>query len=132
MPLNHVAGEQIEGLDPIYRVVPLAKYQEQTRLTTQVMEMSTGKFRREVARTRPIWQAALNHAMMSFAAAGTTPGALAYDCIAQEYPRTGMVAFIFNATVNGAELFVTAPFALGQQQIADLTLRNLWQPYTIN
>lgn len=132
MPLNREKGEILEGYDPIFRVVPPEKYQEQTRLTTTVKEMRGTKFRRKVNVTRPIWEAALRHAQLCFYNAGADPGALAYDCIVQEYPRTGMVIFIFNATVLGEEKYVVAPFALGHEQIADLTVRNLWQPYTLN
>jgi hypothetical protein len=132
MPLNQIAGEVVEGMDSIFRVVPVAKYAEQTRLTTLVKEMRGKKFKRPVDVQRPIWEAALGYAQQAFANAGATPGKLSFDCICQEYPRTGMVAFIFNATIDGTERYVTAPFLLAHEQIADLTVRNLWQPYTIN
>ena len=132
MPLNHVSGEVLNGYDPIFRVVPPSKYAEQTRLTTIVEELRGKKFQRKVKVQRSIWEAAINHAKLAFYNAGADPGALAYDCIAQEYPRPGMVVFIFNATVLGEERYVLAPFQLGHEQIADLTVRNLWQPYTLN
>jgi hypothetical protein len=132
MPLNHLAGEHLDGYDPVYRVVAPSKYAEQTRLTTIVEEMRGKKFQRKVKVQRSIWEAALRHAQLAFYSAGADPGRLAYDCIVQEYPRTGMVVFIFNATVLGEERYVLAPFKLGHEQIADLTVRNLWQPYTLN
>ncbi len=132
MPLDHVHGEQIDGYDPVYRVVPVAKYAEQTRLTTVIKRMSTGKFKRMVDATVPIWDAARNYAMEAFIGAGAQPGRLDFDCICQEMPRENAVVFIFNATIDGVEHYVTAPFRLGHEQIADLTVRNLWQPYTVN
>jgi hypothetical protein len=132
MVLNREIGEIVEGMDDIFRVVPIEKYKNQPRLTTTVRRMSGKKFRREVDVTMPIWQAAHDHAVMSFAKSGAPAGQLAYDAIAQEYPRTGCLCFIFAADINGAEMFVTAPFLLGNDQIADLELRGLWQRYTVN
>jgi hypothetical protein len=132
MPLNHVSGEVLDGYDAIFRVVPPSKYAEQTRLTTIVEELRGKKFQRKVKVKRSIWEAAIRHAQLAFYNAGADPGQLAYDCIVQEYPRTGVVVFIFNATVLGEERYVLAPFKLGHEQIADLTVRNLWQPYTLN
>ena len=132
MPLHHDIGEIVEGMDEIFHVVPIEKYKQQPRLTTVVRRMSGRRFRREIDVTLPIWQAAHDHAVMSFANSGAPAGPLAYDAIAQEYPRTGCVCFVFAADINGAEMFVTAPFLLGKDQIADLTLRGLWQPYTVN
>jgi hypothetical protein len=134
MPLNHIQGEpNVEGMDPVYRVVPLSKYQEATRLTTEVKETVGKKFKREVTVERPIWAVAHKMAMYAFLQAGAPPGSkLPYDCIAQEYPRTGIVCFIFNATINGTELYVRIPVKLGDAQIADLVLRNQWQPFRVN
>jgi hypothetical protein len=132
MPLDQTKGEVIEGFDPIFRVVPLSKYAEQTRLTTVVQRMSTGKFKRKVDVVKPIWIAAREHAAQAFANSGADAGSLAFDVLVQEYPRTGVVNFIFNATLSGQEMYVSAPFKLTEEQIADLTVRNLWQPYTIN
>lgn len=132
MPLNRVSGETVEGMDAIFRVVPLSKYAEQTRLTTIVKEMRGKKFRREVDVEKPIWEAALNHAQRCFYNSGAKAGALSYDCIVQEYPRTSIVCFIFETTIDGMNMLVPAPFRLGPEQIADLTVRNLWQPYTLN
>jgi hypothetical protein len=132
MPLNHTDGEQIEGFDPVYRVVPVAKWAEQTRMTTVVKRMSTGKFKRLVDKKVPIYTAAVDYAREAFYNAGAAPGSLGFDMICQEHFRVGMVIFVFNATINGVEHYVTAPFSLGHEQIADLTVRNLWQSYTVN
>lgn len=134
MPLNHVQGEpNVEGMDPIYRVVPLTKYSDASRLTTEVEEVSGRKFKRKVKVERPIWIVALRHAMEAFVGAGAQPGSkLAYDVLVQEYPKTGVVCFLFNATINGEEKYVVAPFKLGDAQIADLVLRNQWQPFRLN
>lgn len=133
MPLDHVKGEIIEEMDAVFIVSPLSKWASQSRLTTEVEEVQGKKFKRKVMVTRPIWQVALSYAKMAFVHAGAQPGSdLAYDCIVQEYPRTDIVCFLFNATVNGQEMYFTAPFKLGKDQIADLTLRNLWRPYTLN
>lgn len=132
MPLDPLRGEDIEGYDCVYRVVPAAKYANQPRLTTTVKRMSSGKFKREIDVEMPLWRAALEDAMMAFANAGAPAGDLAYDAIAQEYPRSGMVVFVFEATINGENYYHYAPFLLSKAQIADLTTRNLWQPYTVN
>ncbi len=132
MPINHEIGEIVEGMDDIFRVVPIEKYQQQPRLTTTVKRMGGGKFKRERDVTMPVWQAALEHAQMSFFNSGANPGRLRYDAIAQEYPRSKVLCFVFAADIDGVEMFVTAPFRLSDTQIADLTLRDLWQPYTVN
>jgi hypothetical protein len=132
MPLDHVHGEQIDGYDPVYRVVPVAKYAEMTRLTTIVKRMSTGKFKRMVDVEVPIIEAALAYANEAFYNAGAPAGRLDFDMICQEMPRENAVVFIMNATIDGVEHYVTAPFRLGHEQIADLTVRGLWQPYTVN
>lgn len=132
MPLDHIKGEELEGFDPVFRVQKASKYAEQTRLTTEVEETTGTKFKRKVMVSRPIWQVAERYAMEAFMVAGANPGPLPYDCIAQEYPRTDVVCFIFNATIKGEEHYVTAPFKLSKAQIADLTLRNLWQPFAMN
>lgn len=132
MPLNHSAGETVEGMDAVYRVVPVAKYQEMPRLTTLVKRVMGNKFRRPRDVQMPIFQAAWEHAQIAFANAGAPAGGMNVDIIAQEYPRTGTVCFVFCGHVFGHEMFVTAPFKLADSQIADLTVRNLWQPYRLN
>jgi hypothetical protein len=132
MPLNREAGENIEGMDAVFRVVTAEKYMNQPRLTCIVQKRRGKKFKRVVNVEVPIWAAALEYAQEAFANAGAHPGGLAYDVIAQEYPRTSIVTFLFNATIGGEEHYVVAPFHLTPQQIADLTLRNLWLPYTVN
>lgn len=132
MPLNHSSGEIVEGMDSVFRVVPVTKYQQQERLTTVVKRMTSGKFKRLRDVSVPIFQAAWEHAQAAFANSGAPAGKMEVDIIAQEYPRTGQVCFVFAGSVFGHEMFVTAPFQLSHEQIADLTLRDLWQPYRLN
>lgn len=132
MPLNHISGERVEGMDAIWRIVPLAKYAEQTRLTCIVEEETTGKFKRKVRREKLIWDTAIEYAKRAFYSSGAKPGPLSYDCMVQEYPRTGCVCFVFNAVIDGQEYYVTAPFQLTDQQIADLAARSLWLAYRVN
>ena len=131
MPINHEIGEIVEGMDDIFHVAPASKYAEQTRLTTVVKRQSGGKFKRMVDVEMPVFQAAMEHAREAFMNSGIAPGSN-IDCIAQEYPRTGCVCFVFCARHNGEDLWVQAPFKLTRNQIADLTLRDLWKPYRVN
>lgn len=130
--LDHEIGEVLEGMDNVFVVSEIGKWAEQTRLTTEVETLTGSKFRRKVKVVRPIWHVAHEYAREAFVEAGADPGYLQYDCVAQLYPRTGIIAFVFCATIGGEDRFVTAPFKLTDEQIADLTLRGLWQPYTIN
>ena len=133
MLLNHEIGEVVDGMDDFFRVVPFSKYAEQSRLTCIVKRPSTGKFKRMVDVEMPIVQAAMEWAQDGFVKSGLLPGlGASIDCLCQEYPRTSMVCFVFAAVVNGEPKFVTAPFKLGHEQIADLQLRGLWQSYTVN
>lgn len=132
MTLNRVSGETIEGMDAVFCVAPVEKWQAQTGLTTIVEEMQGTKFKRKRKVARPIWDVALAYAQRCFHASGAKPGPLSCDVIVQEYPRTNMVVFIFEADIFGHSMLVTAPFILTPEQIADLTVRNLWQPYTLN
>lgn len=132
MPLHHDIGEVVEGMDDIFRVVPVEKYKAQERLTTTVKRMTGGKFKRLRDVSMPIFQAAWEHAQQAFANSGAPAGKMEVDIVAQEYPRTGQVCFVFAGSVFGHEMFVTAPFQLSEAQIADLTLRDLWQPYRLN
>ncbi len=132
MALDPIRGETIEGYDPVFRVVPASKYADQPKLTTIVKRISSVKFKREIDVEMPLWKAAIQDAMMAFVNAGAPPGELAYDAIAQEYPRSGMVVFVFEANIKGESHYHYTPFMLSKAQIADLTTRNLWQPYTVN
>jgi hypothetical protein len=127
--LNHEIGEVLEGMDSVFTVSEVAPWAEQTRLTTSVEKIVGTKFKRKKRVTVPIWHVALEYAREAYANAGADPGRLAYDCIVQSYPRTGVLAFVFVATIAGEDKFVTAPFKLSDEQVADLTLRGLWQPY---
>lgn len=127
MPLNHLIGERVDGLDPIFQVVPVAKWREQTRLTTTVRREVGKKFKREIDVQEPIWLAALGHAQIAFLKEGADPTHLSYDVICQEHIRDRVVCFIFCAKINGVEKYVIAPFALSEQQVADLKVRGLWR-----
>ena len=131
MPLNHIVGEHISGMDAVHRVVPLKKYQDLTNLTTPVKELTGNNFKREIFVDRPIWDAALGHAQIVFHQAGASRLGTSYDVVVQEYPRTGHVVFIFCAKINGEDHYVDAPFALAPEQIADLKVRGLWHDQTI-
>jgi hypothetical protein len=131
MPLNHVSGEPLEGLDGFYRVVPAAKYKDMPRLTVTVQEWSGKKFKVLKDVERPIWQVALGHAQIAYFEAGAPPN-LSYDVLVQEYPQTRTVAFVFCAVVNGADQYVVAPFQLSPEQIADLVVRNQWSLAPLN
>lgn len=130
MPLNHEVGEYLEDRDIIYRVVPVEKYKEQSRLLTPVEETTGTKFKRAVVVNRPIFEVAWNYAMNAFMRSGAPSGALNCDILCQEYPRTKQVAFIFAAIVKGQEMYVPTAFQLTNEQVADLMVRNLWEPYT--
>lgn len=130
MPLNHFTGERLEGLDGFYRVVPVGKYKALPRLTTMVKEWTGKKFKVQKDVQRPIWEAALGHAQIAYFEAGADIP-LSYDVIAQEYPVTGQVAFIFCAKVKGQDTYVIAPFQLTRPQVADLIVTNQWQVNTM-
>jgi|SRR6185503_1478401 len=129
MPLDHVRGEQVEGMDSVFIVAPFSKYAEQTNLTTIVEERRRFKRPRKVVKS--IVRAAMEHAAAAYAKLGLRVGG-DVDILTQEYPRTRTVLFLFCARVNGVDHYVTAPFLLGDEQIRDLTLRGLWTPYRLN
>ena len=131
MPLDHVNGERVEGMDSVYVVAPFAKYAEQTRLTAIVEETHGKKFKRKRKVEKPIVEVAMKYAAEAFKKAGLTAlGTI--DILALEYPRTSCLCFIFCARINGEDRYVTAPFQLGEEQIRDLTHRGLWTPYRLN
>jgi hypothetical protein len=132
MPLNHLVGERIDGLDPVFCVVPVSKYRDLPKLTVAVREEVGKKFKREVDVQRPIYEAALAFAQIALYKAGADPKYTSYDVLCQEHPRSGTVTFVFCANIGGKEHFVVAPFALAPQQIADLKARNLWQDLKVN
>ena len=128
MPLNHLAGEKIEGLDPIYRVVPVSKYKSLPRLTTTVTEWQGKQFKKEVEVERPIWVQALGHAQIAYFEAGADPRHLNYEVLVQEHPLTNTVCFVFCAKIRGEDHYVVAPFVLSPEQIAELTVTGHWKP----
>jgi hypothetical protein len=129
MPLDHVRGERVEGMDSVFVVAPFEKYAEQTRLTTMVKEVR--KFKRDRMIEVPIVSAAMDHARKAFEKEGLAPGG-EVDILVMEYPRTACVCFVFCARINYQDKYVTAPFQLGEEQIRDLTHRGLWTPYRLN
>ncbi len=132
MPLDHVNGECIDGLDIIYRIVPISKYQELPGLTT-VVEVTEGKkFKRKKFESVPVWQAAENYAKITFCNSGAPAGQLGYDILVQEYPRTHQVAFIFCAEIFGHEQFVVAPFELSQEQVTEMKAIAQWEDIVVN
>lgn len=132
MGLDHQNGETIEGMDCIYRVVPSSKYAGMPRLTTIVEEEYGTRFRRKRQVERPIFDHAMKVASIAFRNAGITEGD-DIDILVQEYPRINVVAFIFCARgLDGDDLLVSLPVLLGEEQIADLTSRGLWQPFRLN
>lgn len=133
MPLDHVNGERIEGLDPVYVVAPFEKYAQQSRLTTIVEVMTGKKFKRKVKRQRPIVEVAMEYAAEAYTKMGLRIGS-DVDILVQEYVRVNQVAFLFCARIDGEDYYITPPavFQLGDEQIKELTVRGLWQPYTVN
>lgn len=131
MPLNHVNGERIDGMDLIYRVVPVEKYKELPGLTTLVEETSGSQFKRKVTRQYPIWQAAENYARMAYSNSGYS-GPLHVDCLVQEYGSAHVVCFIFCAKIFGVEQYVVAPFELTDEQIAEMKVIGQWEDATVN
>ena len=128
--LDHDIGEIVEGYEEeTFRVVPVEKYQENMALTTIVQRVSGGKFKRMIDVEVPIWQAAKEYAQECFYNSGATPGVLAYDVIAQEYPKTGVVCFVFAAQIPGflKPQYVVAPFKLTRDQIAELAVTGKWE-----
>lgn len=137
MSLNHVGGEHLAGMDPVFRVVPAKKYKDLPRLTVPVEEEIGGKFKVKRIVERPIWEYALGEAQIALFKAGVPVAKLAYDVIAQEYPRTNNIIFVFHVRAAGRDLYITVPpeppgITLRPEQVADLTAANLWQPYLTN
>lgn len=133
MPLDHVNGERIEGLDEVFLVASFEKYAEQTRLTAIVEETTGSKFKRKVKRERRIVDLAMRYAADGFAKMGL-PRNSDIDVLVQEYPRVNQLAFLFCARLAGKDYYIAPPalFQLGEAQIVDLIQRGLWQPYRLN
>ncbi len=131
MPLDHENGEDIQGFGGPKRVVPAAKYQSLPRLTVIVREAVGKKFKVEADVERPLWIAALGYAQVGFFKDGAGPHTT-FDVIAQEYPLTGHVVFVFCARIRGEEKLVVAPFVLSPQQIADLKVAGHWADLQLN
>lgn len=132
MPLDHVNGERVEGMDLIYRVVPIEKYQQLPGLTTLVEKTTGSAFKTKKVESVPIWQAATDYAMIAFKNTGAPAGPLHYDVLAQEYPVTARVCFVFCAKIFGREMYVQAPFQLTDEQIAEMKVIGEWEDVKVN
>lgn len=131
MALDHEHGELIEGMDYVYTIAPAQKYAELTNLVITLEEETGGKFKRKKPVTRPIFEHAMRYAARAFRNSGISPGS-DIDILVQEYPRTNMVCFVFCVEDEDEDLLVPVPVLLGEQMIADLVSRGLWQPYRAN
>lgn len=132
MPLDHVNGERVEGMDLIYRVVPIEKYKNLPGLTVLVEKTSGSAFKSKKVESVPIWAAAENYAMISFMNSGAPAGPLSYDCLVQEYPAKHVVCFVFCAKIFGVEMYVQAPFELTPEQIAEMKVIGEWKDASVN
>lgn len=132
MPLNHINGERVEGMDLVYRVVPLEKYQKLPGLTVMVEETKHSPIKTKQVKSVPIWEAATNYAQQAFMNSGAPAGPLNYDVLCQEYYMTQTVCFIFCANIYGTELYVQAPFELSHEQIAELKNIGEWEDAKVN
>ena len=133
MSLNHTAGEHLNGMDPVFRVVPAKKYKDLPRLTVPVEEETGGKFKVKRIVERPIWEYALGEAQIAAYKAGIPISDIS-DAIVQEYPRLNQIIFIYHGRHRGKDFYITVPpeppgIMLRPEQIADLAAVNLWQPY---
>lgn len=132
MPLDHVNGERVEGMDLIYRVVPIEKYQQLPGLTTLVEKTTGSAFKNKKVECLPIWKAATDYAQIAFKNSGAPAGPLHYDMLVQEYPATGRVCFVFCAKIFGVEMYVQAPFQLTDEQIAEMKVIGEWEDVKVN
>jgi hypothetical protein len=103
---------------------------DMTRLTTTIT--IPRKFGRDEEAIVPIWEAAIGHAQIAYHKAGADPRHLKYDVIAQEYPRTGHLVFIFSAMIKDEEQLVIAPFKLTGAQIGELVVSGQWSTLVMN
>ncbi len=107
MPLNLDIGEVLEGIEGLHRVVPVEKWA-----------------------STPIFETAADAATEIF----TKQGAIvpihfsAENVLAQEYPGSNELVFVFCQTINGKELFYPYKFTLPLQIIADLRVAGQWDP----
>lgn len=132
MPLDHIHGDHIEGMDSVRRVVPVEKYKALPGLTTLVEETTGKSFRRKQVVEKSIWNAAEDYAKIAFRNSGAPAGPLSYDVIAIEYPRTFVVAFLFAADIFGHEMLVPVPVELTPEQVAEMKVIGEWEDVTVN
>lgn len=127
--LNTQTGEDIEGLGPHYRVVPVSKWAELSSLT--VPYQVPHPFR-TIMKDRPIFLDALENAKDAFIKAGAILPIDIYedDILIQEYPLSGSVAFVFRRYIGVQEKFVTRKYDLPPSAIAWLKATNRWSDLT--
>ena len=107
MPLDRVNGEQIEGLEGPYRVVPVEKW-----------------------RFTPLFEAAAEAAADAFRKAGypLLIGFQEDQILIQEYPRSRQLAMIFVMQIKSREMLYPYIFALPDDMVSSLSASGLWQP----
>lgn len=132
MPLDHVNGERVDGMDLVYRIVPIEKYQQLPGLTTLVEKTVGTAFKKKTVESVPILKAATDYAMIAFKNSGAPAGPLHYDVLCQEYPAVNRVCFVFCAKIFGRELYVPAPFQLTDEQIAEMKVIGEWEEMKAN
>lgn len=105
MPLDRTKGEQIEGLDGPFKVVPNTKYRE-----------------------TPLFEEAAAAAALAFRRAGY-PLAITFDddqVLTQEYPHSGQIAMVFVTNIRGAEQLYVHVWALPPEMVASLRASGQW------
>lgn len=111
MSLNRTDGEQIEGLEGPFRVVPARKWFETS-----------------------LFDAAAGEAARKFRAAGWGLS-ISFDedqVLVQEYPRTRQLAMIFQMRIRGQDTYYVHVFALPPEMIANLKASNLWDDVSLD
>ena len=123
--LNMEMGEAIEGLGPNFRVVPVSKWSELTRL--QVPYQTPHPFRTIITQ-RPMFMDALEHAKDAFIKAGAVlPIDIHEDqSLVQEYPEHPAVAFIFKRRIGVEWKYVVRKYDLSPSSVAWLKATGRW------
>lgn len=123
--LNMQSGETLDGLGPLYRVVPVSKWAELTNLT---VPYTVPHPFRTITKTRPLFMDALETAKDAFLKAGAVLPIDIYedDILVQEYPLTGSVVFVFRRFIGIEERFVPRKYDLPPSAIAWLKATGRW------
>lgn len=127
--LNTQAGESIEGLGDNFRVVPVSKWSELTRLT---VPYQTPHPFRTIITQRPIFMDALEHAKDAFLKAGAVLPIDIYEdqILVQEYPDLPAVAFVFQRRIGREWQYVIRKYDLSPSSIAWLKATGRWSDIT--